>query len=201
MRLHQIVVGARAAVHLERGKVDARIRPHGGKHVARLVGDAVERGADDVVLVAAACKPHNGAACILVPMRRAKARKSRHHIAAVGVRNILGKVFGLRRGIDEAHFVAEPLYSRARHKNGTLERIGHFVVVSPCDGRHQPVFRKHRGLTGIHEQKAARAVRVFGFARRKAGLPEQRRLLVARRAGNGNCAAKIFFVGIPENTA
>ena len=42
----------------------------------------------------------------------------------------------------------------------------------------------HGSLARVHEQKAARAVGVFGVARLEAALPEQRRLLVSRDARN-----------------
>ncbi len=44
----------------------------------------------------------------------------------------------------------------------------------------------HELFSGVHQQKAAGAVGVFGFSAFEASLADERGLLVAENAGNGN---------------
>ena len=46
LKLHQQIVGAGPAVHLQGMKGNAGIRPHGVQHVADLIGDGLQGGAD-----------------------------------------------------------------------------------------------------------------------------------------------------------
>ena len=66
--LHEVVIGRCTAVHPERLHGDAGVRRHGAEDVVDLIADAVQRGADDVVLVAAPGEAHDGAAGGLVPV-------------------------------------------------------------------------------------------------------------------------------------
>ena len=59
-----------------------------------------------------------------------------------------------------------------------------------------PFFGKDRGLAGVHQHKAAGAEGVLGRAGGPAGLAEQGGLLVARRPGDLDAAAKVHGVGI-----
>jgi hypothetical protein len=52
------------------------------------------------------------------------------------------------------------------------------------DGGKHAVLTLARSLAGVHQHNAAGAVGVF-YAAAQAGLPEQRRLLVARVSGEG----------------
>ena len=58
---------------------------HDVQHVGDLEGDALERGAGEVGGGGAARQAGDGAARVLVPVRRAQARKGRHEIDAAAV--------------------------------------------------------------------------------------------------------------------
>ena len=55
-----------------------------------------------------------------------------------------------------------------------------------------------RRLARVHEQEAARAVGILGLAGLEAALAEQRGLLVARRARDGNFAAPWMLAVSPN---
>ena len=59
----------------------------------------------------------------------------------------------------------------------------------------------YRLVSGIHEQKAAGSICVLGIARLKAGLTEQRGLLISRHTGNRNRSAEQLRLGLSEYTA
>ena len=92
--------------------------------------------------------------------------------------------------------VPQPLDGCARHKNRTFQRVIHPSVQSPRHGGDQPVLGENRLLTDVHQQKAARAEGAFGLAPGKAGLAEQRGLLVARRPRDLDLAAEVHRVGV-----
>ncbi len=87
-----------------------------------------------------------------------------------------------RRLADEPEPVANPLDDRAADEDASLQRVGRPPAERPRDRRQQPVARGDRRLARVLEQEAARPVGVLGEARRQAHLPEERRLLVARRS-------------------
>ena len=161
------------------------------KDIVDLIAQAVQRRADDVIFVASTGQAHDGPAGVLVPMRCAQARKGGHDITAVGVLDLLGHVLGIAGFFQQTKLVPQPLDGRTCHKNRTFQRILHLFALTARNGRDQPVFRGDRRFAGIHQQKSARAKGVFGFAGSKAGLPEQCRLLVARRTCNFDGCAKM----------
>ena len=126
--LHEVVVGRRAAVHPERLHGDAGVRCHGAEDVVDLIANAVQRGADDVVLVAAPGEAHDGAAGVLVPVGRAEAGEGRHDIAAVGVLHLLSHILGVAGLFQQAQLIAEPLDGRTGHENRAFQRIIHLAV-------------------------------------------------------------------------
>ena len=144
-----------------------------------------------MVFVAAAGQAHNGAARILIPVGCAQAGECRHHIAAVGVRHFLSHVFRVAGIVQQAQLVPQPLDGGPGHKDGAFQRILHLTARPAGNGCDQPVLREHRGPAGVHQQKSAGAKGVFRLAGGKAGLAEQGRLLVARRPGNADGAAKV----------
>ena len=93
-------------------------------------------------------------------------------------------------------FVPQPLDGCARHKNRSFQRVIYPSVQSPRHGGDQPVLGEYRLLTGVHQQKAARAEGTLGLAPGKAGLAEQRGLLVARRPRDLDLAAEVHRVGV-----
>lgn len=162
--LHEVVVGRRAAVHPERLHGDAGVRRHGAEDVVDLIADAVQRGADDVVLVAAPGEAHDGAAGVLVPVGRAEAGEGRHDVTAVGVLHLLSHILGVAGLFQQAQLIAEPLDGRTGHENRAFQRIIHPAVGAAGDGGDKTVPGCDRRLTGVHEQKAAGAEGVFRLA-------------------------------------
>ena len=82
--------------------------------------------------------------------------------------------------------VPQPLDHRAAHKDAALQRILYPAAHTGRQGGQQPVFAVHHPFAGVHQQKTAGAVCILGLARLKAGLAEQRRLLVPGNACNGH---------------
>ena len=61
---------------------------------------------------------------------------------------------------------------------------------------------RYAAVAGVHKHETAGAVGVLGHARRKARLPEKRRLLIARHACYGDClTAKEVAAGVAEYAA
>ena len=133
LRLHQVVVGTGSTVDLEARERDAGVGAHRVQHVVGLVGQRVERGADDVRPVTAARQADDRAARILIPIGGAKARERRDDVAAVRVRDLLRDRLGLRRVRDQLHLVAQPLDSRAGDEDRAFERVGHLLAEAPGD--------------------------------------------------------------------
>ena len=84
--------------------------------------------------------------------------------------------------------VAQPLDEGAGHEHAALERV---LGAPRVGGRgrhrgHEPVLARAGLVPGVHEQKAAGAVGVLRLARMEAALAEERRLLVARHAADGD---------------
>ena len=81
--------------------------------------------------------------------------------------------------------VAQPLHDGPGDEDAAFERVLEAIFAAPpCDRRKQVVGGRDRSLAGIEQHEAAGAVRVLREAGREAGLPEQRRLLVAGDAGD-----------------
>ena len=133
------------------------------KHIVDLIAQAVQRCPDDVVLVASPGQSNDGAPGVLVPVGSAQPGKGRHHIAAVGVPDLAGHVFRVPGFLQQLQFVPQPLDGSPRHKDGAFQRIVHLAVDAPCNGGDQPVPGEHRGLSGVHQHKAAGAKGVLGF--------------------------------------
>ena len=183
LELHQEVVEARTAVDVEAGQAHLGIVLHGGEDVVHLERQPLERRADDVRLGGAARDAVDGAARILVPVRRAEPREGRHHAHAAG---ILHRARYLRRAprvLDQAE-VDEPADELAAHERASLERVDRVAVGARRDRGEQASARQARFVADVHEEEAAGAVRALGLAGREATLAEQRRLLVARNAGD-----------------
>ena len=198
--LHQVVVGARAAVHFESLHGDAGVGLHGVQDIVDLIAQAVQRGADDVVFVAATGQAHDGAAGVLIPVGRAEAGESGHDVAAVGVLDLLGHVLGVTGVFQQPQLVPQPLDRGTGHEDRTFQRIIHAVVAAARDGGDEAVLRDNRRFAGVHQKKAAGAEGVLRFARRKAGLAEEGGLLVARRACNFDARAEVHRVGLGVET-
>ena len=143
-----------------------------------------------MVFVDSTGQTHNGSSGILIPVRCAQSRKCRNHIAAVGIFYFLSHILGVCCGINHPQFIAQPLYRSSSHKNGSFQCIINFPIDSPGDGCNQPIFRKYRLFSGVHQQKTTGSIGVFCISRCKTGLSEQCRLLVSCRSTDGNLSSK-----------
>ena len=131
---------------------------------------------------------------VLVPVGRAQARERRHHIAAVGVLDLAGHILGVPGFFQQLELVPQPLDGGTGHENGALQRVMYFAVQAPGNGGDQAVLGEHRLLARVHQHEAAGAERIFCLAGGKAGLAEERRLLVACRARDFDAVAKVHGV-------
>lgn len=154
-----------------------------------------------MALVDTAGNADDGAAGVLIPVRGSETGEGGNDIAAVGVGNLGGHIFGVGGGIDKAHLIAQPLNGRPGHEDGALQGIGDLAVDAPGDGGDETVLREHGSLSGVHEHETARAVGVLGFAGLKAGLAEERGLLIAGGTGDGNGSAEEGGIGIAVDAA
>ena len=201
LHLHQQVVGRSAAVDVQCGQFDAGVRLHGDEDVVDLIGQGFHRRADDVVLVDAAGDAHDGAARVLIPVRRAEARERRDDVAAVGILDLAGIVFRIRRGLDDLQLVAQPLDGGAGDEDGAFERVFDLAVQAPGDRGDQTILGEHGLLTGVHQQERAGAVGVLSLAGMVAGLAEEGGLLVAGRARDLDRAAEQRRIGLAVDAA
>ena len=154
-----------------------------------------------MIPVHAAREPHDGAPGVCVPMGRAEPHERRYHIAAAGVRHTARAFFRFRRAPDELELIPQPLDRRACHEDRAFERIIHAAFHAPGDGRHKAVAGGDGRAACVHQQEAARAVGVLYFARSEAGLPEERRLLIARRPCDGDGRAEERRIRLAVNAA
>ena len=131
-------------------------------------------------------QPLNRAARERIPVRRAQTDKGGDKINARAVGNCGRHGFGLARFSKQVQTVPQPLNDRSADKDRAFQHIGGAVTELPTNGCQQSRFRIDRRLARVHQQKSARSVSVFDVTRVKTALPEQRRLLIPRRAGNRN---------------
>ena len=169
--------------------------------IVHLIAQAVQRGTDDVIFVAAAGQAHDGSAGVLIPVGRTEAGEGGHHITAVGVLHLPGHILGVAGFFQQSQLVPQPLDGRTGHEDGTFQRIIHAFFAAARNGRDKAVFRDDRRFAGVHQQKAAGAEGVLRLTRRKAGLPEERGLLVARCACNFDARTKVHRVGLRVEAA
>ena len=80
LKLHQKVVGARAAVRTQRLQGNTGVLLHRTQHIRRLIGKRFQHRTHDLCAAGAARQSNEHAAGIRVPVRRAQAGKRRHKI-------------------------------------------------------------------------------------------------------------------------
>ena len=199
LELHQEVVAAGTAVHLQGADGDVGVLLHGPHQVGALVGDGFFCRADDVVLGGAAGDAQNGTPGVHIPVGCAQTGKGGHDVHAAVVRHLLGVILGIAAVLNEVHPVPDPLDDRAAHKDRAFQRILHLAVKADGNGGDQTVLALVDLVASVHQQKAAGAVGVFYIAGLKAALPEQRGLLVARNTGHRHIHA--LNVGIAVHLA
>ena len=128
-----------------------------------------------------------------IPPRAAEAGQRRDEGDAAAVGDRRRQRADLGRGRDDAEPVAQPLDGRAGDEGRPLERIGHpsegrVAVVAEVPGAadREPVGRGRAFRPGVGQGEAAGAVGDLHHARLEAGLPEERGLLVAEHARDGD---------------
>ena len=135
-------------------------------------------------------RPDDRATRVLVPVRRAEADEGRHHVHALGVRHLVGKLLDIGRLGDDPQAVADPLHRGSGDEHRTLEGVDDLAVVAPGDRGEQPILRRDRLLARVDEHERAGAVGLLRHARLEAGLAERGRLLVPGVAGDLDRAAQ-----------
>ena len=75
------------------------------------------------------------------------------------------------------------------------------VFKSDSNTGDKTVFTFNNLPSGIHQQKATCAVRIFHTARLKATLAEKGALLITRSAGNGDFSSIELKIGLAVNSA
>ena len=162
LELHQVAIRGGAAVGAQLAHRMRRVGFHRNDHVAHLVGDTVERRADDIGAGRAARDSHDRAARVGVPMRRAEPDERRHDVRLRAI--FIFRETGARLGIGvgglahQLEAVAQPLHGRARDKHRAFERIRRLAGGAERGSREQPILRRHHLVAGVHQQERAGAV-------------------------------------------
>lgn len=139
LELHEEVVGHCATIHAQGLEAFAGVLLHGVEDVAGLVGDRLQRGADDVVHTHAAGQAEQRATGVGVPVRSTQAGEGRDQVHAVAVLDLAGEVFGVVGIVDDLQLVAQPLHGGAAVEHRAFQGVSHFaagpqamVVSMPC---------------------------------------------------------------------
>ena len=165
---------------------DAGILHHRLQHFAGLKGGRLQRRARQVTLAGEARQPADQAARALVPAGRVEPGEGRHDHGSAVVRHRSREPLDIGAGGDQAEIVAQPLHEGAGDGDGALERVDRLRRAEPVgEGREKPAGGRGGRLADIHEHEAAGAVGVLGLAGLEAGLADERRLLIAEDAGDG----------------
>ncbi len=179
--LREEAVRGRAPVHAQHpGPLRHRV-----EHVARLVGDRLERRADEVLAAGPARDPADEPARVRLPVRRAEAGQRGDEVDAVGRADRAGELLALGRVCEQPEPVAEPLDRRAGDEDRALERVAGLRPGAHRRRRpHEPVRGRRAVAAARGEHERARAECRLRLAPREAGVPVQRRLLVAGERGH-----------------
>jgi hypothetical protein len=191
LELHQPPVRDRAAVGAKLGHRLARGGLLGADRIDRLVGDRLEGRAREVAAVGSPCEAHDRAAGVRIPVRRAEPGQRWDEVDAVVRAEVLRELLGLRGRVDDAEPVAQPLDRGPGDEDRRLERVVGVFAQPPGD-RGQEAFGGLGGLRPrVEQDEASGAVGALRHPGAVAGLPEERRLLVARDAGDRDVAAEL----------
>ena len=129
-------------------------------------------------------------------MRRAEARQCRDEVDAVVSLDRLRQRLALRRVVEEAEGVAEPLDRRSGDEDRALEGVDGLLAVQPPGRSPQEAFgRRPCVAAGVGEDEAARSVRRLHLSGRVAPLAEERRLLVAGDSRDRDPSAEKLGLG------
>ena len=199
--LHRPIADRHTAIDPQPVDREPRIARHRRGEVARLIADRLEHRARDLWQPAIGGQAAQHPARVRRPVRRAEPAKGRdeiHALARIGPRRYRLR---LGRGLDRAEPVAQPLDGGAGDEDAAFERVGGLAAKLVRDRRQQAVTRGGRLRAGMQERERAGAIGRFDHAGAKAGLPDQRRLLVAGHRGDRDRIAKQFGQGCAEITA
>ena len=134
--------------------------------------------------------PHDRSAGVLIPVRRPQSCERGNNIASVCILYLSGHIVRVFRGVDQTHFISEPLNGCPGHEDGTFQSVVHFSVQSPGNGSYESVIGEYRFFSRVHQEEAAGSVCVFRLSGRKAGLSEKCCLLIPGSSRNGDWAAQ-----------
>ena len=112
-------------------------------------------------------------------MRRSQADERGHqdHAARIGYGRRQRACLGRR--LDDAEAVPQPLQRRTGDEDRALERVAEPPVAAPRHRGQHPRARGHHVRAGLEQDERARAIGVLRHPDLRAGLAEQRGLLVA----------------------
>ena len=105
---------------------------------------------------------------------------------------------GFSRRPDDAQAVAQPLHHGPGDEDRPFQRIGGQAGELIGDGGQHPVPALHHRRPGVHQGKTPRAIGRFHHAGLETGLPDRRRLLVARNPHDRDGRPEQRRVGLAE---
>src|SRR5450759_985187 len=187
LELHEQVVEDHAAVDLEGRQRNAGVGVHGVEDLAGLPRGRLEDGTRDVALVDVPGEAGDDAARLVLPVRREETTEGGDEVDATVVLDRGRERLDVGRLLDHPEVVAEPLHQGAGDRDGPLQGVhGRLVADLVAQGREEAVLRRNCLRAGVEEHEAARAVRVLRLAGGETRLAEERGLLVAEIARDGN---------------
>ena len=204
--LEQQVHHGSPAVHPDhtRGRTG---RPHGFQDVSDLESHGLDHGPGQMGSPDPSGEPRDRAPGRWVPMRTAQAGERGDDDDALGGVDRPGQWLELRRLVDDAEPVAQPLHPGSGHEDRTLHGVGHRaaailrsaigpdgdVPVSPevpRQGGQKSVHRCWAGGPSVHQDEAAGAERRLGHPPVEARLSEQGGMLVAHHGAHRNAGQR-----------
>ena len=201
LELHEEIIDGGAAIDAEFFDFDAGIGLHGLEDIHGLESDAFEGGAGNMAGVGAAGDAEDGAASGLIPMGGTEADEGWNEINAGTIGDACGEGFDIGGAADDAKAIAKPLDDGAGDKDAALECVGGFIPDFPADGGEEIVLGRDRFVAGVEDHKSAGAVGVLEHAGLKTHLAEERGLLIASDAGDGDGGVEELVGGLAINFA
>src|SRR5207302_1448861 len=194
LKLHEQIVLHHASIYSEHLKARATVFLHCLDHFPRLKRSCLQNRSREMALVRISCQSGNYAPRIMLPVRGVQPRKRRHEIHASIVLDGPRKCFDFRARADQAEVVAQPLHQRARDRNAALQCVMCRLAAKPeGNRREQTTFGLNGPLASVHQEKASSAISILCFTGTKAGLPDERSLLIAQNARDRYSAERSFF--------
>src|SRR4030042_4849243 len=125
-----------------------------------------------------------------IPGRSPQANKSRNKVNPVVGPKAAGQSLALGSLSNHPESVPQPLDNGPADKDTPFESIIDLSADSPGNGGQKIFPGENRLGTRVHQQKATRPISIFGQPRVKAGLAEQRSLLIPHDSGNWSSNAQ-----------